>query len=162
MFNEYVSVFLECPKSVDRKKCKIYIFCHKRRIIFLIHVNFSKETCLTVWNRIHKFSRAFCEQKSHYFGFSSFVNKKNLLSFFGFKHAAVLTDTCIFKNCCLEHFWKKYFMEMSDFFGFFHLKPNRTDQTNFITICLNFELELTEHIRNRNSIFAGLVHTSLY
>ena len=30
------------------KKCKIYIFYHKRRIIYLMHVNFSKETCLNV------------------------------------------------------------------------------------------------------------------
>ena len=49
-----------------------------------MHVKFSKETCLTVWNRIHS-------------SFSSFS------SFFGFKHAAVLTDTWIFKNCCQEH-----------------------------------------------------------
>ena len=26
--------------------------------------------------------------------------------------------------------------------------------------CFNFKLELTEHIRNRNSIFVGLVYTS--
>ena len=36
------------------------------------------------------------------------------------------------------------------------------NKTNFITICLNFKLELTEHIRNRNSIFMGLVYTSVY
>ena len=34
--------------------------------------------------------------------------------------------------------------------------------TNFITTCLNFKLKLTEHIRSRNSIFVGLVHTSAY
>ena len=43
-----VSVFFfECPKSVHGKKYKTYIFCHKRRIVFLMHVKFSKETCLT-------------------------------------------------------------------------------------------------------------------
>ena len=42
---EYKSVFfLECPKSVHGKKCKIYIFCHKKRIILLMHVKLSKET----------------------------------------------------------------------------------------------------------------------
>ena len=33
---------------------------------------------------------------------------------------------------------------------------------NFITPCLDFKLKLTEHIRNRNSIFASLVYTSAY
>ena len=32
-------------------------------------------------------------------------------------------------------------------------------KTKFITTCVNFKLELTEHIRNRNSIFVGLVYT---
>ena len=35
-------------------------------------------------------------------------------------------------------------------------------KTNFTTTCLNFKLELTENIRNRNSIFVGLVYTSAY
>ena len=35
-------------------------------------------------------------------------------------------------------------------------------KTNFITTCLNFKLELTEHIRNRNSIFVGIDYTSAY
>ena len=39
--------FFEYPKSVHGKKYKTYIFCHKRRIVFLMHVKFSKETCLT-------------------------------------------------------------------------------------------------------------------
>ena len=39
--------FFECPKSAHGKKCKTYIFCHKRCIVFLMHVKFSKETCLT-------------------------------------------------------------------------------------------------------------------
>ena len=34
--------------------------------------------------------------------------------------------------------------------------------TNFITTCLNFKLELTEHIRNRNSISVDLAYTSAY
>ena len=42
-----VFFFFECPKSVHGKKYKTYIFCHKRRIVFLMHVKFSKETCLT-------------------------------------------------------------------------------------------------------------------
>ena len=33
---------------------------------------------------------------------------------------------------------------------------------NAITICLNFKLELTEYIRNRNSIFVSIVYTSAY
>ena len=33
---------------------------------------------------------------------------------------------------------------------------------NFITNCLNFKLEFTEHIKNRNSIFVGIVYTSPY
>ena len=33
-------------------------------------------------------------------------------------------------------------------------------KTNFITTCLNSKLESTEQIRNRNSIFVGLVYTS--
>ena len=33
---------------------------------------------------------------------------------------------------------------------------------NFITPCLDFKLKLTEHIRNRNSIFVCLVYTSAY
>ena len=53
------SVFFRVPQKCPWKKCEIYIFCHKRRIIFFVHVKFSKENCLTVWNRIHKFSRAF-------------------------------------------------------------------------------------------------------
>ena len=48
-------------------------FFHKRRIIFLIHAKCSKEAYLTVWNRMRKF---------HYFAFSSFANRKGLLSFF--------------------------------------------------------------------------------
>ena len=36
------------------------------------------------------------------------------------------------------------------------------NKTNLIPTCLNFKLELTEHIRNRNSIFVGLVYTSAY
>ena len=48
-----------------------------------------------------------------------------------------------------------------------YFKSNRTDQTtkkntNFITTCLNFKLELTEHIRNRNSIFVDLAYTSAH
>ena len=35
-------------------------------------------------------------------------------------------------------------------------------ETNFIINCLNFKLELTEHIGNRNSIFVAFVYTSAY
>ena len=42
-----VFFFFERPKSGHGKKYKTYIFCHKRRIVFLMHVKFSKETCLT-------------------------------------------------------------------------------------------------------------------
>ena len=51
--------FFRVSQKCPWKKCKIYIFCHKRRIIFSMHVKFPKETCLAVWIRIHKFSRAF-------------------------------------------------------------------------------------------------------
>ena len=125
---------LECPW----KKCNIYIFCHKTHI-FVMHVKFSKETCLTVWNRIHS-------------SFSSFS------SFFGFKHAAVLTDTWIFKNCCKEHL-EEIFDGKSDFFrtkigckkcilSQIELIRHLNKNTNFRAICHNFKLELTEHIRN--------------
>ena len=63
--------------------------------------------------------------------------------------------------------------KMSDFFrtksGFkkcilcqIELIKHWNENTNFSTACLNFKLELTEHIRNRNSIFVGLVYTSVY
>ena len=63
--------------------------------------------------------------------------------------------------------------KMSDFFrtksGFkkcilsqIELIKHWNKNTNFSTTCLNFKLELTEHIRNRNSIFVGLVYTSVY
>ena len=39
---------------------------------------------------------------------------------------------------------------------------NWNKNTNFITARLNFKFELTEHIRNRNSIFVGLVYTIAY
>ena len=35
-------------------------------------------------------------------------------------------------------------------------------KTNFITTCLNFKFELTKYIRNRNSIFVGLVYPNAY
>ena len=48
-----------------------------------------------------------------------------------------------------------------------HFKSNRTDltwnkKTNFITTCLNFRLKLIEHIRNKNSVFVGLVYKSAF
>ena len=35
-------------------------------------------------------------------------------------------------------------------------------EANFITTCLNFKLGLTEHIKNKNSIFVDLVYASAY
>ena len=52
-----------------------------------------------------------------------------------------------FKKCILSHI---------------ELIKHWNKNTNFSTTCLNFKLELTEHIRNRNSIFVGLVYTSVY
>ena len=93
--------------------------------------------------------------------------------FFGFKHAVVLTDTWILKNCCQEHFWRTNFMENERFFSNknsfkkcvlsqIELIRHCNKKTNFITTCLNFKFELTKYIRNRNSIFVGLVYPNAY
>ena len=52
----FVSVFFRVSQKC---LCKIYIFLHKRPIIFLMHVKFSKQICLTIWDCIHTFSRVF-------------------------------------------------------------------------------------------------------
>ena len=39
---EDTSVFFSVSQKCSWKKSKIYIFCHKRRIIFLIHVTFPR------------------------------------------------------------------------------------------------------------------------
>ena len=63
--------------------------------------------------------------------------------------------------------------KMSDFFrtknGFkkcilsqIELIRHWNKNTNFNTTCLNFKLELTGHISNKNSNFVGLVYTSSY
>ena len=44
--------FFRVSQSCPWKKCKMYVK-------LLMHVKFSKDTCLTVRNRIHKFSRVF-------------------------------------------------------------------------------------------------------
>ena len=73
----------------------------------------------------------------------------------------------------MSNFGRNIPWEMSDFFriksGFkkfilsqMELIRHWNKKKNFITICLNFKLELIEHIRNTNSIFVGLVYTSAY
>ena len=77
------------------------------------------------------------------------------------------------KTAARYTFGKNIPWKMSDFFrtknGFkkcilsqIELIRQGNKKTNFITTCLNFKLELTEHIRNRNSIFVGIDYTSAY
>ena len=59
------------------KKSKIHIFYHKRRIIFLMHIKFSKETCLPCEIASINFQEHFRFYTFLYIiNFDSFINNK--------------------------------------------------------------------------------------
>ena len=138
-----------------------------------MHVNFSKETCLNVWNRIHKL-------QEHFRNRNSIISVSLVLpierSHWPFLALSLLQYSQIpefLKIAAKSTFGRNIPWKIIDFFrrenGFkkcilseIGLIRHWNKKTNLIITCLNFKLELTEHIRNRNSIFVGLVYASVY